>query len=53
MIDGKTFSAAKMVEQLQEMYEEVKKIINSGDVKGARDTIDANFDAVRSNWSWV
>ncbi len=36
-----------MVEQLQEMYDEVKKIINNGDVEGARDIIEANFDALR------
>ncbi len=47
MIDGKILGATKMVEQLQEMYDEVKKIINNGDVEGARDIIEANFDALR------
>lgn len=47
MIDGKTLGVAKMVEQLQEMYEEVKKIIDNGDVEGARDIIEANFNALR------
>jgi uncharacterized protein (DUF2267 family) len=47
VIDGKILGATKMVEQLQEMYDEVKKIINNGDVEGARDIIEANFDALR------
>ncbi len=47
VIDGKTLGVAKMVEQLQKMYEEVKKIIDNGDVEGARDIIEANFDALR------
>jgi hypothetical protein len=47
VINGKTLGVAKMVEQLQEMYEEVKKIIDNGDVKGAHDIIEANFDAFR------
>jgi len=47
VIDGKTFGVAKMVDQLQKMYEEVKKITDNGDVEGARDIIEANFDALR------
>jgi hypothetical protein len=47
VINGKTIGVAKMVEQLQEMYEEVKKIIDNGDVEGARDIIEVNFDALK------
>ncbi|CAK9221317.1 unnamed protein product [Sphagnum troendelagicum] len=39
--------AAKMAEQLQELYEEVKRIIDNGDVESARDIIEANYDALR------
>jgi hypothetical protein len=39
--------AAKMADQLQELYEEVKRIIDNGDVESARDIIDANYDALR------
>ncbi|CAM6072315.1 unnamed protein product [Sphagnum tenellum] len=46
VIDGKTLGVAKMVEQLQEMFEEVKKT-DSGDVEGARDIIEAKLDALR------
>jgi hypothetical protein len=47
MIDGKTFGATKMAEQLQEMYEKVKKIIDNGGVEGACDIIEVNFDALK------
>jgi hypothetical protein len=32
------------------MYEEVKKIIDNGDVEGAHDIIEANFDALREQF---
>jgi len=47
MIDGKTFGTAKMAKQLQKMYEEVKRIINNGDVEGAHEIIEVNFDALK------
>jgi hypothetical protein len=50
VIDQKTFGAAKVVEQLQDMYEEVKNIINNGDVEGAHDIIEVNFDALREQF---
>ncbi len=47
MIDGKTFGTAKMAKQLQKMYEEVKRIIDNGDVEGAHEIIEVNFDALK------
>lgn len=35
------------------MYEEVKKIIDNGDVEGAHDIIEANFDALREQFELV
>jgi hypothetical protein len=39
--------AAKMAEQPQQLYKEVKRIIDNGDVESARDIIEANYDALR------